>query len=113
MPSQYQVVQYGNLFTGEYLNIGVFAFDFDPNVSEVHNYFLTDWERIRAAFGVDRILEDIVDSWMRTIVNKKQLEDFVKSCNTPYTSLQITQPRASLDEPAELLKWAKKTFLVE
>lgn len=113
MPSQYIVCQYGDLFRGEFLNIGVFAFDFDPNVERVYTYFLHDWSRVEATFGKDGILQDLVKSWLRPIVNKKQLDDLIKSCNSPYTSLQLTPPRGSLDEPADLLEWAKKTFLVE
>lgn len=113
MTSQYIVVQYGNVMTGEYLNIGVFVFDFDPKVEMVYVQFLTNWDRITAAFGKDTILESIVEHTLKKIVTKKQMDNIIQAAQSPYSSLQFTPPRGSLDTPEDLVKWAAKTFLVE
>jgi hypothetical protein len=115
MPSQYVVVQYGDLFRGEYLNLGVFAYNVDSEIKEVKSRWLSNLSRIEAAFGwKDTILESFFESWLKKIDTKVALQDAIKSCNSPYTSLQFTQPRGSLDEdPEKLVADLAKTFLVE
>ena len=114
MPSQYVVVQVGDLWKGEFLNIGVFAYDFDPNATQVYSHFISKFDRVYAAFGwgKDSILESIAEHAGK-ITTKTQMDDFLKGCNSPYSSLQATVPRASLDEAHELIQWAIKTFLTE
>lgn len=97
------------MITGEHLNIGVYAYDMDSNVDRVYVQFLTDWTRVRP----DRILISLVEDWLKKIVTKKQLEEMMKNCNSPYSSLQMTPPRVALDESHELIEWAVKTFLMQ
>lgn len=114
MPSQYIVMQYGDVMRGEFLNIGVFAYDMDPIVTEVKSRFLKSLDRVEKTFNMkDPILRDLFKYWQTDIINKEQLNELVDSCNSPYTSVQFTDPRASLNSPEELVVWAAKTFLVE
>ena len=114
MSTQYMVVQFGDLFRGEFLNIGVFAWDTDPFITEVKSKFITNIDRHKAVFGfADPILVDILENWIKKINNKSSLEQFVESCDSPYTSLQVTPPRGSLEPVDQLLEGIAKTFLVE
>jgi len=114
MPSQYIVVQVFDLLKGECLNIGVFAFDFDPEATRVYSHFVSNFDRVYAAFGwhKDSILEAIAEHAGK-ISTKEQMEDFLKGCNSPWSSLVATEKRGSLDEADELIIWARKTFLTE
>lgn len=109
MPSAYRVIQYGNLLTGEVLNIGVVAF----GDGRVRSQFLTDWSRVWAAFGSEG--DPILTGWVRYFVNEvrteAQLDEVVGRCRGPYSSLQITEQRASLDDPDALLQEVSARFL--
>ena len=115
MPSLYVVVKYGDLFRGECLNLGVFSYNVDPDIKEVHSKFLTNLSRIEAVFGwKDTIMESLFNEWLVKIKTKSELEDAIKRSNSPYSSLQFTPPHASLDEDAEqLVKDMASIFLVE
>ena len=114
MPSQYMIVQYGNVMTGEYHSIGIFAYDMDPNATEVYTYFMPKFDRIYQVLGWDgdRILEGIVDHWLKTVVNQQQLQNIIKA-QSPFSSLIVLEARISLDEPWQVIQWAKETFLAE
>lgn len=119
MPSQYIVVQYGNVMTGEYLNIGVYTYDIDEDKSEVYHKFLTNWSRVNAAFGLtgdkntDTIMASMLDNWLTKIDNREILLADIKNSYSPYSSLLFTEPRASLLPAKQLLDDVSKTFLVE
>ena len=119
MPSKYIVCQFGNVMTGEYLNIGVYTYDIDPDKQKVFCRFLTNWTRINAAFGqtgdknADTILSDLIDSWLTKIETKDKLLEDIKNSYSPYSSLLFTEPRASLLPADQLLDDVAKTFLVE
>lgn len=120
MPSQYVVLQYGNVMTGEYLNIAVYSYDMDEDKPKVYSKFLENWTRVNAAFSgpqgrecKDPIMEDLLNEWLKKIETKDALEEAIKNSNSPYSSLLFTKPRASLT-PAEILaEDMAKTFLVE
>lgn len=115
MTCQYIVVKYGDLFRGEYLNIGVFAYDMDPNVTEVKSKFLSNLSRIKSTFGYsDPIMEAILEGHLKKISTKEELNKAIEDANSPYTSLMYTLPRASLDSDVDrLLNDVAKIFLVE
>lgn len=121
MPSQYVVLQYGNVMTGEYLNIGVYAYDMDEEKPEVYSKFLENWTRVNAAFPTgkqgkecgDTIMESLLDSWLRKIETKEALQKAMKDANSPWSSLMFTQPRASLEAPEILVEAMAETFLVQ
>lgn len=115
MPSQYVVLQYGNVMTGEYLNIGVYSYDMDEDKPKVYSKFLENWDRINAAFGntKDIIFESLLDSWLRKIDTKDALNEAIKASNSPYSSLMFTDRRASLTAGETLAEEMAKTFLVE
>jgi hypothetical protein len=114
MPCQYVVVQYGNVMTGEYLNLGLFAYNVDPEIKEVKSRWVADLSRIQTTFGWrDPILESILESWLKKIDTKEALQTAILHTNSPYSSLQFLDPRASLDEDADrLAEDMAKTFLV-
>lgn len=112
MPSQYVVVQYGHVTSGEYLNVGVYVYDMDPNATEVKSDFVQDLSRIQKAFGKDRIFESLLENWLKKITTKEQMLDALQQCNSPYSSLQMTPPRASLLSPDDLLKSIVPHFLI-
>ena len=119
MPSQYVVLQYGNVLTGEYLNIGVYSYDVEDDKPKVYSKFLENWSRINAAFGTngntvtDPIFEEILDSWLKKIDTKEALKEAIKNANSPYSSLMFTAPRGSLNPAETLAEEMAKTFLVE
>jgi len=115
MPSQYVVLQYGNVMTGEYLNIAVYSYDMDEEKPKVYSKFLENWARVNAAFGGvrDGIFEDILDHWLKKIETKEALKEAIKNSNSPYSSLLFTEPRASLTAGETLAEEMAKTFLVE
>ncbi len=115
MPSQYVVLQYGNVMTGEYLNIAVYSYDVDEDKPKVYSKFLENWSRINAAFQTDKdpIFEAILDSYLKKIDTKDALKECIKNANSPYSSLLFTEPRASLTPAETLAEDMAKTFLVE
>lgn len=114
MPCQYIVVQVGDLWRGEFLNIGVFAYNMDPLSKEVYPKFVNSLKRVETTFGWnDGILKGILEG-LRSINNKAKLEELMQGGNSPYSSLQFTEPRASLDEdPKKLAEEMAENFLVE
>lgn len=113
MASKYVVLQYGNVMTGEYLNIAVYSYDVDEDKPKVYSKFLENWDRINAAFGKDYIFESILDSYLKKIDTKETLQECIKNSNSPYSSLMFTEPRASLTAAETLAEDMAKTFLVE
>lgn len=119
MPSQYVVLQYGNVLTGEYLNIGVYSYDMEDDKPKVYSKFLQNWTRVNAAFGTngnvvtDPIFEEMLDSWLKKIDTKEALQEAIKNSNSPYSSLLFTAPRGSLNSAETLVEEVAKTFLVE
>lgn len=119
MPSQYVVLQYGNVITGEYLNIGVYAYDLDEEKPKVYSKFLENWTRVNAAFNwegnknADPIMEDLLNEWLKKIETKDALQEAIKNSNSPYSSLLFTKPRASLETPEILVEAMAETFLVQ
>jgi len=119
MPSQYVVVQYGNVMTGEYLNIGVYSYDMADDKPKVYSKFLENWTRVNAAFGTngntvtDPIFEEILNEWLKKIESKEALQEAIRNANSPYSSLMFTKPRASLNSAETLAEEMAKTFLVE
>jgi hypothetical protein len=118
MPSQYVVLQYGNVMTGEYLNIAVYSYDMDEDKPKVYSKFLVNWTRINMAFGSSResrdpIMEDLLDNWLKKIDTKEALFEAVKNADSPYSSLLFTKPRGSLLAAELLAEDMAKTFLVE
>jgi hypothetical protein len=119
MTSQYVILQYGNVMTGEYLNIAVYAYDMDEDKSKVYSKFLDNWTRVNAAFDLkgdkntDPIMEDLLDSWLKKIDTKPALEEAMKNANSPWSSLLFVKPRASLLPAETLVEDMAKTFLVQ
>lgn len=115
MASQYVVLQYGNVLTGEYLNIGVYSYDMEDDKPKVYSNFLHDWTRVNAAFGnvTDPIFEEMLDSWLKKIDTKEALQEAIKNANSPYSSLLFTAPRGSINPAETLAEEMAKTFLVE
>lgn len=115
MGSQYVVLQYGNVLTGEYLNIGVYSYDMEDDKPKVYSKFLEDWTRVNAAFGnvTDPVFEEILDSWLKKIDTKEALQEAIKNANSPYSSLLFTAPRGSINPAETLAEDMAKTFLVE
>lgn len=103
----------GDLWKGEYLNIGVFAYDADPLSNRVCSKFVDNLDRIEKAFGwKDQILREIFEHLRTEIKTKLQLEDLIKSSNSPYSSMQFTEPRASIiEDPQQLVDDVSKHFL--
>ena len=119
MPSQYVVLQFGNVMTGEYLNIAVFSYDMDEDKPKVYSKFLENWTRVNAAFDLtgdknaDPILESLMNNWLKKIETKDALHEAIKNGNSPWSSLMFTEPRASLLPAETLVEDMAKTFLVE
>lgn len=119
MPSQYVVVQYGNVMTGEYLNIGVYSYDMADDKPKVYSKFLENWTRVNAAFGknastvTDPIFEEILNEWLKKIESKEALQEAIRNANSPYSSLLFTPPRGSINSAETLAEEMAKTFLVE
>ena len=113
MVSQYIVVQYGNVMTGEYLNIGIYSYDIDK--PQVYSKFITDFTRIRNAFGggPDIMFEEHLMEWLKKVDNKEALQKIIDSSNSPYSSLQLMPPRGSLTPGESLAEDVAKTFLTE
>lgn len=113
MTSQYIVVQYGNVMTGEYLNIGIYSYDLDQD--KVYSKFITNFSRVRAAFdgAPDPFFEDVAMNWLRKIDTKAALQSIIEKSNSPYASLQFTTPRASLSSGEILAEELAKAFLTE
>ena len=113
MSSHYVVVQYGNMISGEFLNVGIYTYDLDPDIKEVKSQFVSNLNRVQIIFGKDTILENALDHWLKKIVTKDELADALSKCNSPYSSLQITPPRASILSADDLLKSIASDFLIE
>lgn len=119
MASKYVVLQFGNVMTGEYLNIAVFTYDLDEDKPKVYSQFLENWTRVNAAFNLqgdknsDPILESLMDHWLKKIETKDALQEAIKSANSPWSSLMFTEPRASLLPAESLVEDMAKTFLVQ
>ena len=119
MTSQYVVLQYGNVMTGEYLNIAVYSYDMDLDKPKVYSKFLENWTRVNAAFhqtggkNTDPIMEELLDSWLKKIDTKEALQEAIKNSNSPYSSLLFTEARASLTAGETLAEEMAKTFLIE
>jgi hypothetical protein len=115
MPSQYIVLQLGNVMTGEYINIGVYSYDMDDDKPKVYSKFLENWTRVYAMWGnvKDGIFEDLLEHWLKKIDTKEALQKAVKNSNSPYSSLLFTEPRASLTAGETLAEEMAKTFLIE
>lgn len=118
MPSQYVVLQYGNVITGEYLNIAVYSYDMDEDKPKVYSKFLENWTRVNAAFGMkdgdkDIIFEAILNEHLKKLDTKEALQEAIKTANSPWSSLLFTPPRASLTPAETLAEDMAKTFLVE
>lgn len=106
------VVQYGDLITGESMNVGVFAYAVDGD-GRVRSRFIRDLARVRAAFGRDEILEWWLENAGPAVVDMGTFEHLRRSVDSPYSSLRLTEPRGSLEDPDALVEWAARTFLVE
>lgn len=119
MSSQYVVVCYTNMISGEFINIGVYTYDKEDDKTQVYSKFVLNWPRLSALFGnrtdkvSDPILESIVESWLKKIDTKEALQELLKKSGGPYSSLQFTPPRASLLSAEKLLEDVAKDFLVE
>lgn len=111
MPSQYRVLKYGDVIKGEYLNFGVFAFDADPSVDKIYVKFVTSLNRLFQAFSNDPILESLWKTWSRKEWTRQDLDQLIYSVSSPWSSLQITEPRASLSSPEDLLVDIAKDLL--
>ncbi len=117
MTSKYQVVIYQNMISGEYVNIGVYTYNDDD--TKVYSKFHLDWTRINVMLSnkvddkADPILDSLVANSLSKVENKDHLQDVIKMCNSPYASLQILPPRASLLSADKLLEDIEKDFLVK
>jgi len=121
MPSRYSVVQYApDPFSGERVNIGVFVFGEGKFLSE----FLDSWERVECfAAGADtRFLRDFAatvqdaDPEQLGLVPQEGFAslteaDFRKIAASWANAIQFTPPRASLDNPEQLLADITPLFL--
>lgn len=114
--SHYAICQYGNVMTGEYLNIAVFAYDNDEDKPKVYSQFALNWARINEVFESktkDPIFEHILDNHLKKIATKEELQKWIKDSQSPWSSLMFTELRAS-DMPAEqLVEEMAKRFLNE
>lgn len=119
MASKYVVLQFGNVITGEYLNIAVYTFDIDEDKPKVYSKFLENWTRVNAAFNLqgeknaDPILDSLMSNWLSKIETKDALQEAIKNANSPWSSLMFTEERASLLPAETLVEDISKTFLVE
>src|SRR5512135_1000330 len=101
MASQYVILQFGNVMTGEYLNIAVYTYDMDEDKPQVYSKFLENWTRVNAAFDLkgdrnaDPILESLMNNWLKKIDNKTALDEAIKNSNSPWSSLMFTERRGS------------------
>lgn len=122
MVSRYSIIQYvPNPIADERINIGVLAFD-DRSTSV---RFLSNWERVRH-FGMEDIdfLKDFA-SRMASVAADGLLfpgdsengtpkhERLLKVAQSWFNSIQLTEPRGSLEDVETLLENTVETYLVE
>lgn len=119
MTSQYVVCCYYNMISGEFINIGLYTYDFDEDKTKVYSKFVLNWPRLNALFGIegdkpsDGILKSLVEDWLSKIDQKDVLQEMLKNSGGPWSSLQFTEPRASLLPAEQLLEDIAKDFLIE
>ena len=122
MVSRYSIIQYvPNPIADERINIGVLAFD-DRSTSV---RFLSNWERVRH-FGMEDIyfLKDFA-SRMESVAADGLLfpgdsengtpkhERLLKVAQSWFNSIQLTEPRGSLEDVETLLENTVAIYLVE
>ena len=112
MVSEYVVLQYGNVITGEYTNIAVYTYDTADDKPKVYSKFLENWDRINQG-NQDVIFEEMLNTWLKKIETKEALEEAVRNSNSPFSSLLFTSPRSSVSTAEALLEEMAKLFLVE
>lgn len=95
--------------SGDSINLGIFAYDINPDITEVRSAFVSDYEHIEEITH-DPILRGIMDYQFSKIKNKRDLKEFVDTCYGP-TSIQFTDPKLGISSPDELVLWAAKRFL--
>ncbi len=115
--SHYVILQYGNVITGEYSNIAVYAYD--DNKPEVYSKFAVNWTQINTQFEIedpnhkDVIFETILETHLKKIATKEELQECMRVSNSPFSSLLFTEPRASETPVETLLEEMSKRFLTE
>jgi hypothetical protein len=109
MPSQYTVLSFMNMITGESVNVAVAALD----DKVVKFSVLKNWTRFNAMFGAqDPILDFILNDYLTVAVTPENLKKRI-SRQSGMSSLQFSELRGSLTDVDELLDYVTKTFLVE
>jgi len=117
MPSYFSIIRYvPDPITDERLNIGVVVY----GEGEVLSKFIGEWTKVRIFGGEDvRFLRDFADDIERKQLNLFKLgcqwdEDTLHQISKQWkNSIQLSEPKASLQSPHELLKEISSRYIRE
>jgi hypothetical protein len=111
MVSEYVVLQYGNVISGEYTNIAVYSYDTANDKPKVYSKFLENWDQVEGS--QDEIFQALLNTWLKKIETKEALQEAIRNSNSTFSSLLFTAPRSSVSSAETLLEEMSKLFLVE
>jgi hypothetical protein len=75
MTSQYIIVNYKSIHTGEFVNIAVLSYDTDVSKPEVYLAFVKNWPSVNNAAGLpdDATFENLLSSFLGALSTKETL----------------------------------------
>ena len=104
MSSQYIILKYKTVYSGEFVQIAVFSYDTDEDKPTVYLSFVNGWARVNSATEnpSDPIFEDLLGTFLRKIDTKVLLQEFIENSGTLYSVFMLVPPVDS-SSPAETL----------
>lgn len=122
MIARFVVVRYGDLNRGEFMNVGLLAWD-EPDQGARRNgrvpantpvlvRMLKDWKRVRTAFPKPPDFEADVINRVTGIKTLKDYED-LKQRMGPYTPFEFSDERPSTEKAEKMLGGLVEFYLVE
>ncbi len=115
MPSQYVILKYKTVYSGEFAQIAVFSYDTDEDKPTVYLGFVTGWARVNSATEStdDPVFEDLLGTFLRKIDTKVLLQEFIENSETLYTVFMLMSPQDSSSPAETLAEEIANTLLVE
>jgi len=113
--SQYIILKYKTVYSGEFAQIAVFSYDTDEDKPAVYLSFIEGWARVNstAESTSDPVFEDLLGTFLRKIDTKVLLQEFIGNSGTLYSVFMLMPPNDSSSPAETLAEEIASTLLVE
>jgi len=114
MASQYIILNYRSVATGDFVNIAVFSYDVDPDATQTYLSFVKDWVSVNNANGDtnDPTFESLLGSFLSKIDTKQALQKAIDDSQVPYSVFMYGDPQDSEMSADVLAEEVAKTLHV-